>query len=112
MRTREYKTRAIIRDCMGHFVPATLKKSRGLTYVLRAESIAAKERLRLALDFEIRAIILESDAKLVLNSFEDLSHNGTILVDAYGLASRFNFFKAHFIPRRCNVVADKLAGLV
>ena len=42
----------------------------------------------------------------------DLSHDGTILADAYGLASRFNFFKAHFVLGRCNIVADKLAGLV
>ena len=58
--------------------------------------MGVKEGLRLALDLGIRAIILDSDAKLVLNNFEestlDVFHNGTILAEAYGLASRFNFF--------------------
>ena len=41
----------------------------------------------------------------------DLSYNGTILGDAYRLATKFNFFKANFIPRKCNMVADRIAGL-
>ena len=40
--------------------------------------------------------------------FENLN---TILGDVYGLASRFNFFKANFVLRRCNIVVDRLAGL-
>ena len=71
--------------------------------------------MRFAFDLGIRAIILEGDAKLILDSFEesslDLSHNGTILAYAYSLATRFNFFKANFVPRRCNIVVDKLVGL-
>ena len=82
---------------------------------MRAEATAANEGLRFALDLGIRAIVLEGDARIIVDSFEEstmnLSHNGSILVDAYGLASRFNFFKANFVLRRCNIVADRVASL-
>ena len=75
------------------------------------KAMAAKEVLHFALGLGIRAIILEGNAKLVLDNFEestmDLSRNDTILADAYGLTFRFNFFKANFIPRRCNMVASR-----
>ena len=82
---------------------------------VRAEATTAKEGLEFAFGLGIRAIILEGDAKLILDSFKessvDWSHNGTILAAACSLASKFNFFKANFVPRRCNKVANRLAGL-
>ena len=61
----------------------------------------------------IRAIILEGNAKVVLESFERnsaiLSHVGLILADAYRLASGFRYFKAQFVPTDYNIITDKLA---
>ena len=34
-----------------------------------------------------------------------------ILSEAYDLASKFSYFKAQFVPRSCNLVADKLVKL-
>ena len=94
---------------------AMLGKYWGTSETSRAEAIAARDRLRFAFDFGIRKIILEGDAKLIIDSFErnsvDLSYNGNILADAYRLATKFNFFKANFVPRRCNMVADRIASL-
>ena len=74
-----------------------------------------KERLGLAQYLVIRAIILEVDAKIVLESFKhssiNLSHKGIILTEAYSIASNFRFFKTQFVPRYYNLVANKLANL-
>ena len=43
------------------------------------------------------------------NSNEDRSQTGLIISEASGLASKFYYFKAQFVPRACNQVADKLA---
>lgn len=60
-------------------------------------------------------MILEGDAKTLLDNFEssseDLSHDGLILVEAYSVAFCFNSFKTHFIPRSCNIMANKLTKL-
>ena len=77
--------------------------------------MAAKEGLIFALGLGLRAIVLEGDAKLIIDSFEkstvDRSHDETILAKAYDLAFRFNFFKANFVPRICNSIANRLVGL-
>ena len=53
--------------------------------------------MRLAWDLGIRALILEGDAKIVMDSFDsgaqDLSHTGIILNEACNIASGFHFFK-------------------
>ena len=71
------------------------------------------EGLDFAKRLGIRVVMVERDAQQIFCSFEkneqDLSHTRLILVDAYGLASRFLFFKAHYIPRNCNSIADGLA---
>ena len=58
------------------------------------EGLSAKE-------LGIRDLILEGDAKIVIESFEDssmdLSHNGLVLIDAIRLASWFRFFKSQYI---------------
>ena len=78
-----YGVGAIIRDYRGRVVATKAKKFRGLLDLLKAKLMMVKKRLRLAVDLGIRAITLEGDAELVLDSFEestmDLSHNGTIL---------------------------------
>ena len=74
-----------------------------------------KDGLLLAQNLGIRALILQGDALTVLQSFEqslvNLYHNGIILIEAYGIASNFSFFKFQFIPTCCNLVADNLASL-
>ena len=74
-----------------------------------------KEGLVLAKNLGIRALILERDAKSVIESFDqssvNLSHNGVISTKAFGIASSFSFFKAQYVPRCCNLVADKIASL-
>ena len=69
----------------------------------RAEAAAAKEGLLLARDLGIRTLILEGDAKHVIESFEnnieDLSHIGIILPKAYRLVSCFHFFIYQFVFR-------------
>ena len=72
-----------------------------------------KEGLQLASDLGIRALILESDLRVVMEYFgsdsNDMSHNGLILVETYRLALGLNYFKAQYTPRSCNSIADKLA---
>ena len=52
--------------------------------------MVAMEGLCLAKDLEIRVVILEGDAKTVIECFQnssmDLSHNGLILFDAFRVA--------------------------
>ena len=106
---------AIIRDWKGRFVAALVKRSLGEAKALRAEVLAVRESLLLAQNLGIRILILEGDAREVLESFDQRtmfhSHNVIILSEAYGLAAKFNYFKANFVPRCCNLVADKLAKL-
>ena len=108
-------TCAVIRDWKGKFIAAATGKCPGGAEALRAEVLVMKEGLILAKNLGIRALKLEGDAKDVLDSFEQssnmLSHNGIILSKAYSIAANFSFFKAQFIPRCCNLVADKLAKL-
>ena len=108
-------TGAIIRDWRGKFIVASVKKFEGEVEPMTAEIRAVKEGLGLAFNLGIRALHLEGDAKLVLESFDKstsiLTHNGLILSEAYNLASRFTYFKAQYIPRSGNLVADKLAKL-
>ena len=65
---------------------------------LRAEALAIREGLKLAKDLGIRAILLEGDAKIILENFDSsssiLSYNGLVLAYAFRLASKFNYFKA------------------
>ena len=79
------------------------------------EVLTIKEGLVLAQNLGIRAPILERDATFVIESFEqsslNLSHNGVILIEAFGIASSFSFFRAQYVPRCCNLVADKIANL-
>ena len=83
------------------------------TDAIRAEVMTIRERLRLTKDLGIKAVILEGDAKIILENFESslviLSHNGLILADAYRLAYRFSYFKAQLVPRTYNIIVDKLA---
>ena len=80
-----------------------------------AEAIAVREGIKLAWDLGIRALILEGDAKEVMESVQASDENryqtGLILSTAYGLTSKFHYFKAQFVPRACNQVADKLVRL-
>ena len=80
-----------------------------------AKAKAVLEGLDFAGRLGLRNFIVEGNAQLIFHSFDqnvqDLSYIGLILTYAYGLASRFNFFKAHYVPRYCNAVADKVARL-
>ena len=77
------------------------------------EAFMAREGIKLAWDLGIRSIIVERDAKELMESFEnsneDRSQTGLIISEAIGLASKFYYFKAQFVPRACNQVDDKLA---
>ena len=81
----------------------------------RAETMAAKEGLQLAVNVGIRALILEGDAQTVMDNFgpgsDDLSHNGFILIEAYKISLGLKYFKAQYVPRNCNTVANRLAKL-
>ena len=96
---------AVIKDWKGKLIMAIVKKFIGEAYALRTEILAVKEGLLLAQNLGVTALILEGDAKMVLESFDQsssiLSHNGIILSEAYGLISKFSYFKAQFVPRCC-----------
>lgn len=89
---------AVIKDWNGKLIVAIVKKFIGEAYALRTEILAVKEGLLLAQNLGVTALILEGDAKMVLESFDQsssiLSHNGIILSEAYGLTYKFSFFKA------------------
>ena len=73
---------------------------------MKAKAMAIRDGLSVPKDLGIRAVILEGDRKIILESFESssaiLSHNGLILEDSYRLDFGFSYFKAQFIPRACN----------
>ena len=52
---------------------------------------------------------------MVMESFgsnsNDLSHSGLILIEAFRLALRLNYFKAQYILKCCNSIIDRLAKL-
>ena len=58
----------------------------------------------------IRALTVEGDAKEVMENFEANKENKSqtvlILSEAYGLPAKFHYFKAQFVPKICNKVAD------
>ena len=105
----------IIRDSRGQFVAVRTRKIQGTADVMNTEALAVKEGLKLAMDLGFRAIILEGDAKVILESFERQSmiqsHVGLILAYAYRLAAGFSYFKAQFVSRAYNIIADKLAEI-
>ena len=61
----------VIRDSRGHFVAARTRKVLGEADAMRVEAMAIREGLSLAKDLEIRAVILEGDAKIILENFEN-----------------------------------------
>ena len=80
-----YRVGIVIHDWRGIFIVGKSMKIAGLIEAPRAETMAAKERMKLAVELGIRALILESDAQLVIESFgsskNDLSYNGLILIE-------------------------------
>ena len=87
-------------------------KVEGSIEAARAESIAAKEGMKLVEELGITALVLESDAQIVIESFEssimDLSYNRLIMLEAFRVALDFNYFKAQCTPRNCNSIADRV----
>ena len=87
----------------------------GSVEAYRAETMVAKEGLQLLIDLGIRALVLESDAQLVMECFgsnsNDMSHNRLILIDAYRLALGLTYFKAQYTLRCCNSIVDRLVKL-
>ena len=69
----------------------------------------------LAWEMGFTRVPLEGDAKAVygsiLDSSEDLSHNGSVLGDLYLYASWFNCFDCGYVPRTYNSPADCLANM-
>ena len=61
---------AVIKDWKGKLITAVVRKFFGKDEALRAEVRAMREGLLLAQNLGIRALILEGDAKVVLDSFE------------------------------------------
>ena len=88
----------------------------GSIKAFRAKNMVAKEGMHLAVELGIRALILEVNSQLIIESFEsnfnDLSYNGLVLIEAFRLALGLNFFKAQYTPKDCNSIADRLAKLV
>ena len=93
-----YGVGVVIRDWRGRFVARKCKRFTRVVEAHRAESTAVKEGLQLANDLGIRALILESDARVVVEDFgtdsTDRSQNGLIMVEVYRLALGFNYFKS------------------
>ena len=91
----------VIRDYRGQFVATKTRKVIGVVDVMRAEAMAIREGVSLAKELGIRSVILEGEAKIVLDSFEcssaNLSRNELILAYAYRLVSWFNFLLATLI---------------
>ena len=81
----------------------------------QVEALVAKEGIPFTLELGTRTLIVKGDARLIFESFnnneENLSYTGSTLSEAYGLASRFYFFKSQFVPRMCDAIADNLARI-
>ena len=61
---------ALIKEWKGKFTVAIVKKFLGEAEALKAGVLAVKEGLLLAQNLGIRALVLEGDAKIILESFE------------------------------------------
>ena len=73
----------VIHDSRGRFIAARVRKIMGVADAMKVEALAIREGLNLVMDLGIRALILEGDAKTILENFESssniLSHVGLIL---------------------------------
>ena len=73
----------VIHDSRGRFIAVRVRKIMGVADAMKVEALAIREGLNLVMDLGIRALILEGDAKTILENFERssniLSHNGLIL---------------------------------
>ncbi|KAK4278488.1 hypothetical protein QN277_016327 [Acacia crassicarpa] len=110
-----YESRAgcggVIRDRSGEWV-AGFTHFLGSCSVFQAEEWAILKGLSLAWDLGLRRIILESDAKEVLDMLDDdrMGSRGDLLYwSIKDLMSRGWELKFQFAPRDRNVVADTLA---
>ena len=110
-----YGVGVVIRDWRERFIAGKSMKIAGLIEVFGAKTMAAKGEIKLAMELGIRALILESDAQLVIESFgsssDDLSHNAFILIKAFRLDLGLNYFEAQYTPRCFNSIANRLAKL-
>ena len=73
----------IIKDERANVIAAKSLKIEGENEVLRAEILVTREGLHLALDLEVKSILLEGESRAVFedfeNSFWNLSYNGVLL---------------------------------
>ena len=80
---RAFAIEIVIRDWAGRVVAAAARRFHGDMDAHRAEVVVAKEGLRLAWEVGLNHIVLEGDAKNIIECFDNnkrnFSHTGIIL---------------------------------
>ena len=105
----------IIRDDSGDVVAARSQRVEGINDVQQAELMVAVEGLKLASEVAAQEVILEGDSRLGIESIESsiqiFSYSGSLIHEISRLGLRLSRFKAQYVPKNFNRIADSLAHL-
>ncbi|KAK9991008.1 hypothetical protein SO802_025993 [Lithocarpus litseifolius] len=104
----------LIRDEQGNWVAGyTRRVGRANSFI--AEGWALKDGLVLCSQLNLSSIIVESDAKALINAFNNLVHDNSVvfplLDDCKELAAQFSRIVSRHVYREANSCADRLANM-
>ena len=113
--TKKGYVATVIRDSNGTFIDAR-RQSVSASGVQEAEAKAILEGCKLAIQLELRKVIIESDSKEVVSSLYNSIYQGSwqtipVLSQALQLKGAFQQCKWAWIPRSANLVVDRLASV-
>ena len=104
----------VIRDCEGRWMRG-FARSIGFTTSIMAEFWALRDGLLLAGQIGVQNLVIELDAKVVVELFQSMSSSNafysSLLADCRSLLGRFQHYKVQHAFREVNRVADALAKL-
>ncbi|KAF7826352.1 uncharacterized protein G2W53_017516 [Senna tora] len=104
----------VVRNFQGRCLAAFAKRMQNIESAELLEAYAFLEGLELAKNLRCDNIILEGDAKKVVDlihgSSQNLSHLGMIVDDIRKGMKNFSRVKVQWVPRNSNAVADSIAN--
>ena len=114
--TKKGYVATVIRDSNGTFIAAR-RQSVSSFGVQKAKAKAILEGCKLAIQLELKKVIIESDSKEIVSSLCNSIYQGSwqtipVLSQALQLKGAFQQCKWAWIPRSANLVADRLATIL
>ncbi|KAF7842590.1 putative RNA-directed DNA polymerase [Senna tora] len=104
----------VVRNFQGRCLAAFAKRMKNIESAELLEAFAFLEGLELAKNLRCDNIILEGDAKKVVDlihgSSQNLSHLGMLVDDIRKGMKNFSRVKVQWVPRNSNAVADRIAN--